>query len=166
MEQDPLQQLRDVHLPVDPAWWPPAIGWWVLAIALVAALIWLVRQAVARHRAFAAVRSARLQMERLGSAARTGEISQSQYAHQANELLKRLLVRAHRQHYMASLAGQRWLQTLDTLSDSDDFTNGPGKILGDGRFARNVDFDLEAVHKQLMRLLTRIKPPHIQGVST
>ena len=38
---DPLQ-LRDIHLPADPGWWPPAPGWWLLAAVLVALLAWAV----------------------------------------------------------------------------------------------------------------------------
>ncbi|HAU18090.1 MAG TPA: DUF4381 domain-containing protein, partial [Marinobacter adhaerens] len=42
--QDPLSQLRDIHLPETGGLWPPAPGWWVLAILLIAvlaALVWL-----------------------------------------------------------------------------------------------------------------------------
>jgi hypothetical protein len=31
--------LRDIHLPPDPAWWPPAPGWWMLAALVVLALL-------------------------------------------------------------------------------------------------------------------------------
>lgn len=46
-------QLRDIHLPPDPAWWPPAPGWWVLALLAVvisAWLAWRVRRRMREHR--------------------------------------------------------------------------------------------------------------------
>ena len=40
MEQIDLSGLRDIHLPLEPSWWPPAMGWWILTgIAILAILI-------------------------------------------------------------------------------------------------------------------------------
>ena len=41
MQTDPLQQLKPLHLPPDPSWWPPAIGWWVLLLVLVILAAWI-----------------------------------------------------------------------------------------------------------------------------
>lgn len=51
MENDPLAQLRDIHLPEPISWWPLAPGWWALIILCLALSIWLVSRAVQRWRA-------------------------------------------------------------------------------------------------------------------
>ena len=40
---DPLQELRDVHMPDPISWWPPAVGWWmivVVSVIVVGLVLW------------------------------------------------------------------------------------------------------------------------------
>lgn len=37
---NPELPLRDIHLPVQPSWWPPAPGWWLLTVVMLIVL-WL-----------------------------------------------------------------------------------------------------------------------------
>lgn len=34
-------ELRDIHLPPDPSWWPPAWGWWLLGVLILGVLLLL-----------------------------------------------------------------------------------------------------------------------------
>ena len=47
--QDPLAQLRDIHLPEAVGWWPPAPGWWILALVLILATAFAIRYLVTRR---------------------------------------------------------------------------------------------------------------------
>jgi len=47
--QDPLAQLRDIHLPEPISWWPPAPGWWLLSVIVFAVLFFCVRWLIKRR---------------------------------------------------------------------------------------------------------------------
>ena len=46
---NPLDQLRDIHLPDALQWWPPAPGWWLLALFNILAFVYLGRYLRARY---------------------------------------------------------------------------------------------------------------------
>ena len=43
-----LAQLADIHGAAQPGWWPPAPGWWLLGLILLALLALALRKALAR----------------------------------------------------------------------------------------------------------------------
>ena len=52
-----------------------------------------------------------------------------------NELLKRVLVAALDMQPLGKLSGDDWLRALDSISQSQNFSQGPGRALGTARFA-------------------------------
>ncbi len=62
---NPLDQLRDIHLPEPISWWPPAPGWWLLALAGCALLAWLLRFLYRRYKAKHYRRQALVQLQAL-----------------------------------------------------------------------------------------------------
>ena len=158
MENDPLQQLRDVHMPADPSWWPPAIGWWILLVLVLCGLIWLVHLAIQAHRARRPLRLARAQHDALYNS--LSGASPLVYAAQTNELLKRLLVHALGRQTYSPMSGEAWLLALDQESNSNNFSNGPGKILGHARFGLDPDLDVHALNRCVNDLLRSIRVKH------
>ena len=41
---DPLAALRDIHLPAEPGWFPPAPGWWLAVLDVLALAALAVRR--------------------------------------------------------------------------------------------------------------------------
>lgn len=135
MQSDPLQQLRDVHAPLDPSWWPPAPGWWVLFLFTLCLIVWAAWRLLQTWRHRAPLRAARKLHAQYCIELERGALTPSSYIHASNELLKRVLVRGYNKYQFAPLSGITWLQALDRLSDTQLFTEGPGQALGDARFS-------------------------------
>lgn len=154
--------LRDIHPPVAPPWWPPAPGWWIVAgaIALViaGAAFWRRRQ-----------RRRRVAIDRAFDEPVAQAASPSARVAVVSELLRRAARRADPQ--ADRLQGTAWLRFLDapvakagrktsaTPADAP-FSDGPGRLLLDGGFRRDVsDADVDALlpvarrrYRQLMGL--------------
>lgn len=158
MQPDLLQQLRDIHLPADPAWWPPAPGWWLLALLAVAVAIWAGRLLLAAHRRRQPLKLARRYYEDVYASFGRGEIDGPTYLQETNELLKRLYVHGIGDDRARSANDGDWLAYLDERSGGSAFSQGPGAQLGNQRFRPSPDADPELLHPLVADLFRKPLP--------
>ncbi len=134
--------LRDVHLGLAPSWWPPAPGWWMLAGGLLLVLaglgIWYWRR-----------------QQRLCRWAQIFDARLAQAAPGPDQVaaISELLRRAARRIDPAAdrLQGADWLRLLDADGKSPAFAAGPGALLAEGLYRREVD----AAALEALRVLAR-----------
>lgn len=163
LNQDPLAQLRDIHLPAAVSAWPPAPGWWLLALIVLAVVVFAVialRGFVRRNRyrrlaqkQLTAITS-RLTHKQSGSA--TDQTVE--YLQQLNQLLKQTALAANSDQPIAGLHGSQWLQFLDRWGDTTDFSQGAGKVLLEGPYSVCADpVDLPALNQIARRWIKQHK---------
>lgn len=131
--------LRDIHTPAAPPAWPPAPGWWLLGVLLLAALLpgfWRLRRAWRRRR-----RRERIigELERLG-----GDCSPALVA-SVSALLKRAALSCFPHAEVAALTGEDWLAFLDRTGGGGGFSTGAGRVLAEGVYAPRQDCDAPAL---------------------
>jgi hypothetical protein len=158
VQPDLLQQLRDLHLPVEPIWWPPAPGWWLLAAAAGAVLVWICRQVMEARRKRQPFKRARALYDRLWQSYQADQLTAREYLHQSNELLKRLVIFGIGQDQARKANDQDWLDLLDQLIGSNEFSAGPGRQLGNQRFSPEPETDVDALHQLLSRFFRSARP--------
>ncbi len=102
-----LAELRDIHLPAEPGWWPPAPGWWLLlavgALLLAFLAAWCWRRLAQRRYRRQAVREL---------AALTGAVPADRQPARINALLKRVALVAYPGTPVAGMHGEDWVRFL------------------------------------------------------
>lgn len=129
---DPLQELRDVHLPDPISWWPPAFGWWMILVVLVM-VVGLVFWARAYRQRTRPRRVALAQLK---------EVKQQYIAYaddrqaitQLSNLLRQYALAVFPRSEVAGLSGPSWLNFLDTTGHTNQFSEGPGQSLRSGPY--------------------------------
>lgn len=151
--------LKDVHLPPPISMWPLAWGWYILIFVVVLSVIWLVVWMVRRKRRNRDLQAA---LQELREVHRV--YLQNTNAHwalaQISNVLRRLALMRYPRHFVAGLAGKRWLEFLDKTGQTQGFTQGPGQILQDAPFRAQIENqDMEAVFKLVLRWIHRQHRP-------
>lgn len=152
---DALAQLRDLHAPAPPAWWPPAPGWWMVAALAVAALIWCVRAWRQRSLRHAPFRVARAQLRELADQPSASD--DAAFADAANALVKRVLIYGLHRPDAAALTDTQWLAYLDECMGEPCFSAGNSAVLGNARFAAQPQVDRAELTRDLDALLARLE---------
>ncbi len=136
--------LRDIHGPDPVAWWPPAPGWWLLALAL-AALLWLAWRY--RPQIRIAIRSpwrwdAARRLRDLRRRARHQDLKTT--AQEFSELVRRIGIARYGRSACAGLAGENWLLWLQEHDRSGFPWAERGRLLLEAPYAPPVPRQAEA----------------------
>ena len=142
--ENPLVNLKDIHLPPPVSFWPPAPGWWILAVLLISSLfiggVLFYRQHKKRKPKTEALRILKdLQILYLNS---QDEVA---LLRSLSNLLRRTALTFHDKDAVASLQGSSWLEFLDKTGKTKEFSQGAGKVLGNEVFQQKVNPDMNAL---------------------
>jgi hypothetical protein len=133
----PGPELRDIHLPAPPSWWPPAPGWWLLAFVVVAvsifSFVYLYKKTQRARRCQALL----AEFERTVAVVRSDAPA---LAAALSAFLRRQDLRA-----AAGLRGEAWLAHLDARIGSDEYRRGVGRVLIDAPYRARADYDAAAL---------------------
>jgi hypothetical protein len=111
MNPDLLSQLRDIHAAAPVPWWPPAPGWWVLALLVLVFLGWLGRRLLARVRLYQRRKQMLGWVEHLNANIDPRRDPQA-YLSTLNRIFKLVAMRAFPAQQCAALNGQDWVNFL------------------------------------------------------
>lgn len=144
-----LEQLRDIIPPPEPGFWPPAVGWWVLVILMALLplgfryLLNLMRERHARQHI-------------------TRDISQvvtlqpEQAAVRLSILMRKVAISRFPHSSVAGLTGEDWLKFLDSSGETDQFTQGPGRLLITAPYERRHVCDVDSLTQVCMKWVKHV----------
>jgi hypothetical protein len=134
------QQPRDVHAPAAPGFWPPAPGWWLLAIMLLLALLVAGRQ-LYRYYQLRRYRHRLLNLLSILQNSGLAVTRPAQFAAEISMLLRRVALTRFPPQQVATLNGHDWLQFLDATGGHGRFCNGAGQVLADGPYRPDIELN-------------------------
>ena len=138
-----LQQLRDIHGAPPVPWWPPAPGWWILAVLVLTALVLLglrLRRALAARRR----REKLLSFIELLAQVHPPANAPREYLAGINRVLKVVALRAFPKEEIAPLSGREWISFLSKkLPDEAELQ--AIEVLQDGPWQPEPQFDAGAI---------------------
>jgi len=148
--------LRDIHLP-PVSWWPPAIGWWLLAVAVLSALIAAVFIWLRGRNARVLRRAARDELKMLG-ARHAQDCDNVALAAGLSRLLRRIALLL--QPDVVANGESAWREFLSTRAQAA-FTNEQVEVLIDAPYRPHASFDAAALIEATRQWCERALRPRV-----
>ncbi|QWF72466.1 DUF4381 domain-containing protein [Methylomonas paludis] len=148
--------LRDIHLPEPISWWPPAPGWWLVAI-LVLILITLAGYLYRRAQQRIALQTA---AKLLLAIRNNPDRDNLETLIALSAWLRRVAISTTPRSDVASLSGQDWLAFLDKSFTDAPFSQGVGQCLANAQYRQSPPDTVEfaELFSLCERWLKRQKP--------
>jgi len=134
--------LKPIHLSEIVSWWPPAIGWWILASLLLLLLFlgfWLYKRNGQRKRV---VKSAQNILAELKL---NTTLDCIQKLSQLSVLLRRVAISLSADRKVAGLTGRAWLAYLDQNMQGTPFSDGIGRLLIESPYRKSPPTEAEFI---------------------
>ncbi|WP_417597435.1 DUF4381 domain-containing protein [Oceanospirillum sp.] len=123
-----LDQLKDIHIPEPSGGWTPSVNIWWISVAGILAVIMI---GVLARRYYMRTRTRRYALKELESMqVRFNEHGEHQrLLNELNMLLRRMAMINYDREKISPLAGRHWLTFLDRSGQTQEFSQGVGKVL-------------------------------------
>jgi hypothetical protein len=118
---DPLNALRDIHLPNAISWWPLAPGWYVLIVLSILACTICCFYIAQRRKQGLAKREALILLNIYMQNYANRQAGTQQSTASLNELLRRVALAYYPRVEVASLSGKSWIDFLNRTGKNLDF---------------------------------------------
>lgn len=167
-----LAQLADIHLPEPVSAFPPAPGWWVLAVLLLIAAVIAYRKfsVVNRQRKFR--ENALAELDRCfqsfaNPASSDLEIGvlKLQFVNSFNTVLRRVALWHFPQDNVAGLGGDEWVAFIQQNGAGDELTEEMIYVLSKGRFQTSIDVDVEKLYEFGQHWITTLYMKNPEGLA-
>jgi hypothetical protein len=137
----PIQDLpiRDIHLPEQISWFPPAMGWWLLII-FVPILSYFFIALIQRLLQKTAIKDAKKLLKKLQI---NENLTPLEKVIELSSLLRRVAVSSDSKTNVGGLTGRAWLDYLDQSLKDAPFKNGVGRCLADAPYQKELSPDLD-----------------------
>jgi len=147
-----LSQLRDIHAAAEPGWWPPAPGWWVLALLAAVCTALVLRHA---YRFWSVMHRRRRLLTALDAMARDIDPREqpNEYLSRMNRLFRVVALRAFPGSACARLQGSEWVHFIQASLPEGVPLQGL-RALASGPYQFKPDFDAASL-QQLARRWVR-----------
>ena len=136
----PTLELRDIHLPMDPSFWPFAPGWWILiVIALI--LAYFLFKKITKIRKAKHINN--LMQQELSAVRESydNHKNKHQLAVDVSTLLNRFVIHVLKDSNASSLTGESWITYLNSRVQGNVF-DGFRSELTKAQYQKEVDFDV------------------------
>ncbi len=131
--------LKDIHEPAAISGWPPAIGWWLLAMViplLMVLSIWIYKRLSRRT----AIKTA---YKILAEIKQDATLDNLQTLRELSVLIRRVAISVSPRDLAAGLTGRQWLAFLDRSVKGMPFSEGIGQLLADAPYRKMSPTDQE-----------------------
>jgi hypothetical protein len=145
--------LRDIHLPEPVGWWPPAPGWWLLVLVLLAVIGFLLWQWRRQQRGERPLELALSELEYLQGkyGANTKDLLR-----EVSVLLRRVAISQYGRETVSGLTGAAWVKFLDDKAGRPLFGKRLAHLLTEVPYRPETQADTNAL-VQSVRLWIRLQ---------